>query len=152
MEIETLDDDYDSGPDAFVDTAAVMASLDLVITCDTAVAHLAGALGVPAWVVLKTAPDWRWLLGRSDSPWYPPMRLFRQPSPGDWKGAFAAVDVALQERLSQHDAASATAPVPRTKPDVAVLFERALNLHRAGKLPEAQHIYREILRHQPRHF
>ena len=63
---------------AFMDTAAIMMNLDLVITSDTSVAHLAGALGVPVWVVLPFVPDWRWLLDRSDSPWYPTMRLFRQ--------------------------------------------------------------------------
>lgn len=73
---------------AFVDTAAVIANLDLVITSDTAIAHLAGALGKPVWVALAHVPDWRWLLARADSPWYPTMRLFRQSRPGDWKGVF----------------------------------------------------------------
>ena len=63
---------------AFIDTAAVLMSLDLVVTVDSAVAHLAGALGVPVWTLLPLVPDWRWLLERSDSPWYPTMRLFRQ--------------------------------------------------------------------------
>jgi ADP-heptose:LPS heptosyltransferase len=68
----------------FADTAALICNLDLIITVDTAVAHLAGALGRPVWVLLPFAPDWRWLRNRSDSPWYPTMRLFRQPVPGDW--------------------------------------------------------------------
>jgi hypothetical protein len=68
----------------FADTAAVMAELDLVITSCTATAHLAGALGRPTWVLLPAAPDWRWLLAREDSPWYPTVRLFRQPQAGDW--------------------------------------------------------------------
>jgi hypothetical protein len=72
----------------FLDTAAVMMNLDLVITADTATAHLAGALGVPVWVALPFAPDWRWLLRREDSPWYPTLRLFRQAQPGDWDGVF----------------------------------------------------------------
>jgi hypothetical protein len=95
MKVETLSEDFDAGPDAFVDTAAVMECLDLVITSDTAIAHLAGALARPTWVVLKYVPDWRWLLDRSDSPWYPTLRLFRQPAPGDWSGAFAAIQAEL---------------------------------------------------------
>src|SRR5438270_12370617 len=60
------------------DVPAVMKGLDLVVSCDTAIAHLAGALGVPAWVALKSAPCWRWMSDRDDSPWYPSLRLFRQ--------------------------------------------------------------------------
>jgi Tfp pilus assembly protein PilF len=71
-----------------MDTAAVMKNLDLMITPDTALAHLAGALGVPAWVALPFAPDWRWLLEREYSPWYPSIRLFRQQRWGDWDGVF----------------------------------------------------------------
>jgi hypothetical protein len=80
----------------FAETAALVASLDLVITVDTAVAHLAGALGVPAWIMLPHAPDWRWLLHRDDSPWYRSVRLFRQERPGDWPGVIARVATALQ--------------------------------------------------------
>lgn len=83
--------------DAFVDTAAVIASLDLVITSDTSLAHLAGALGAPVWTLLSFSPDWRWMLGRDDSPWYPTMRLFRQTKRGDWDGVFARVASALRE-------------------------------------------------------
>jgi hypothetical protein len=70
----------------FSDTAAVMANLDLVITIDTVTAHLAGALARPTWVLLKHAAEWRWMTNRDDSPWYPTMRLMRQPSPDDWAG------------------------------------------------------------------
>jgi tetratricopeptide (TPR) repeat protein len=73
-----LGEGLDRGSDAFLDTAAVMAGLDLVISSDTAIAHLAGALARPTWVALNASPDWRWLLDRTDSPWYPTMRLFRQ--------------------------------------------------------------------------
>jgi tetratricopeptide (TPR) repeat protein len=83
----------------FMDAAAVLANLDLVVTCDTAVAHLAGALGVPVWVALPLVPDWRWLLDRSDSPWYPSMRLFRQESRGDWQGVFQRIAAAVGERF-----------------------------------------------------
>ena len=68
----------------FTVTAAVLADTDLVIAVDTAVAHLAGAMGRPTWLLLPHVADWRWLKGRSDSPWYPSLRLFRQPQPGDW--------------------------------------------------------------------
>jgi tetratricopeptide (TPR) repeat protein len=83
----------------FADTAAVMSNLDLVITVDTAVAHLAGALGIPVWVALPVVPDWRWLLDREDSPWYPSMRLFRQRVRGDWEGVFERLAEALREQV-----------------------------------------------------
>ena len=69
----------------FRDTAALVALMDVVITVDTAVAHVAGAMGKPVWLLLPYSPDWRWLLGRDDSPWYPSARLFRQPAIGQWE-------------------------------------------------------------------
>jgi hypothetical protein len=95
MVVETLGDGFDAGPDAFVDTAAAMMSLDLVITSDTAIAHLAGALGRPVWVALPYLSEWRWLLNRADSPWYPTMRLFRSRRPVEWEGVFAEMGSAL---------------------------------------------------------
>jgi tetratricopeptide (TPR) repeat protein len=83
----------------FADTAALMANLDLVISVDTAVAHLAGAMGKPVWMLLPFVPDWRWLLGREDSPWYPTMRLFRQPTRGDWDSVIDEVARALSLRV-----------------------------------------------------
>ena len=91
LTIETLGSEFDAGPDAFLDAAAVMAHVDLVVTCDTSIAHLAGALGRPVWVALKHDAEWRWLRGRTDSPWYPTMRLFRQSKIGDWRSVFAAM-------------------------------------------------------------
>ena len=73
-----------TGAQDFADTAALVASLDLVISVDTGVAHLAGALGKPCWTLLRARPDWRWMRNRSDSPWYPTMRLYRQPAEGNW--------------------------------------------------------------------
>jgi len=75
--------------------AAQIAAMDLVITIDNSTAHLAGALGVPVWVLLPFARDWRWLQARDDSPWYPTMRLFRQPRRGDWQSVVQGVQSAL---------------------------------------------------------
>ncbi len=80
----------------WADTAAIVSQLDLVISVDTGVVHLAGALGVPAWVLLCYAPDWRWLLEHADSPWYPAARLFRQPRPKDWASVMAEAAAALR--------------------------------------------------------
>jgi hypothetical protein len=81
------------------ETAAVIETLDLLIAVDTSVAHLAGALGKPVWVLLPYAPDWRWMLSREDSPWYPTMRLFRQPRAGEWAPVFARVRGELERFL-----------------------------------------------------
>jgi tetratricopeptide (TPR) repeat protein len=81
----------------FAETAAAIANLDLVITTDTAVAHIAGAMGKPVWILLKFAADWRWLRGRDDSPWYPSARLFRQKAPGDWAELIERVKAELVE-------------------------------------------------------
>ena len=89
---------FDTGEDAFLDTAALVQELDLVVCSDSAIAHLAGALGRPAWIALKHVPEWRWLLDRGDSPWYPGARLFRQQRRGDWAGVFAQMREALAAR------------------------------------------------------
>lgn len=81
--------------DGFANTAAALASCDLIVTVDTVTAHLAGALGRPVWLLLKYAPDWRWMVGRDDCPWYPTARLFRQTEPGDWTGVVARLRSAL---------------------------------------------------------
>jgi Tfp pilus assembly protein PilF len=97
----------------WADTAAIVEGLDLVITVDTSVAHLAGAMGKPVWMLIPFAPDWRWMLSRTDSPWYPTMRIFRQPDPGDW----AAVADAVRAALQQFPQAPAPAPpAPRARP------------------------------------
>ena len=88
--------DFMSEVDDFADTVAIIENLDLVISVDTAVAHLAGALGKTVWTLLPYAPDWRWMLGREDSPWYPTMRLFRQESPGAWGPVIEKVAVELR--------------------------------------------------------
>jgi Flp pilus assembly protein TadD len=101
--VRALGAELDEASGAFMDTAAVMRNLDLVVTVDTAVAHLAGALGVPVWVALVKVPDWRWLLDREDSPWYPTMRLFRQETAGDWGPVFGRIAAALREHLASRE-------------------------------------------------
>ena len=88
MRVETLGEDFDEGGGAFLDSAAVLMSLDLVVTVDTAIGHLAGALGRPVWTALQKSPHWVWLLEREDTPWYPSARLFRQTKAGDWAELF----------------------------------------------------------------
>ncbi len=84
----------------FLDTAAIMSLVDLVIAPESAVAHLAGSLGVRSWVPLAAVTDWRWLLDRDDSPWYPKMTLFRQGSPGDWEAVFRRMAGRLRNELA----------------------------------------------------
>jgi tetratricopeptide (TPR) repeat protein len=86
----------------FADTAALIANLDLVISVDTAVVHLAGAMAKPVWTLLAFNPDWRWLLNRTDTPWYPTMRLFRQPAIGDWPSVMRQVAQALGQQAVKH--------------------------------------------------
>ncbi|MBI1778499.1 MAG: hypothetical protein HYR63_24435, partial [Proteobacteria bacterium] len=95
--------------ESFDQTAALIGALDLVITSDTAIAHLAGALAVPVWLLLAHAADWRWLLDRSDNPWYPTARLFRQPNPGNWAFVVASVSKELCLWSSSSRARSASA-------------------------------------------
>jgi tetratricopeptide (TPR) repeat protein len=97
--------ELDEGSGPFMDTAAVLQSLDLVICSDTAVGHLAGATGVPVWIALSLVPDWRWLLNREDCPWYPTMRLFRQARYGQWDGVFKRMAGELQSVVKEHRSA-----------------------------------------------
>ncbi len=92
-------EDWDPFLNTFADTAGAISSLDMVISVDTSVAHLAGALAKPVWVLLCYAPDWRWMLDREDSPWYPTMRLFRQPQPLDWATVIDQVAHALRDLI-----------------------------------------------------
>jgi hypothetical protein len=112
MAIEALGNDYDRDG-AFLDAAAVMETLDLVITCDTSIAHLAGALGRPVWVALNRVPDWRWMSDRTDSRWYRTMRLFRQNTDGDWKVVFREIETALLGLFGDEVLPAIRAPVRR---------------------------------------
>ncbi len=126
----------DESGGAFMDTAAIMRGLDLVVTSDTATAHLAGGLGVPVWVVLSKTPEWRWFQEREDSPWYPTMRLFRQRQAGDWDDVFAHG----RTTHSTHD-----------EPTMTTLetLQQAYTLHRAGDIDRAEQLYRDVLAAEP---
>ena len=120
------------------DTAGLIAQLDLVVTVDTMVAHLAGALGIPVWLLLPFAPDWRWMLGRDDTPWYPGMRLFRQRTPGDWRGVLGIVGEELRARTTR--SVSPDEPV-----DSANTIAEGLRCHEAGQIRNAESCYRQVL-------
>jgi tetratricopeptide (TPR) repeat protein len=111
VKVETLGDDFDAGPDSFIDCAAAMANLDLVVTTDTAIAHLAGALGRPVFVALKQSPDWRWLIEREDCPWYPTMRLFRQTERDQWTSVFDRIGACLEQRATAAPRIQNAAPI-----------------------------------------
>jgi tetratricopeptide (TPR) repeat protein len=101
FDLTTLGHDFDAGQDAFFDTAAVMMNCNLIITCDTSIAHLAGAIGRPTWLALKQTPHWVWMLDRPDSPWYPTITLYRQKSRGDWVDVFDTIERDLRSLLQQ---------------------------------------------------
>ena len=138
----------DGWPD-FAETAAVVVNLDLVIAVDTAVAHLAGALGVPVWLALPQASDWRWLVGREDSPWYPSMRLFRQRRRGDWNEVFLRMARALEQRVQKNAPRSnpppAVAPADPSRAD----YRQGLELLRQGKLAESVALLRRAVAFRP---
>jgi len=100
--VHAFDASFDQEHGRFMDTAAVMKNLDLVITGDTSIAHLAGALGIKTWLLLPTPADWRWLRNRADSPWYPTMRIFRQKTHGDWAPVIRAVEKSLKKLSHQN--------------------------------------------------
>ncbi len=103
FDLTVLGNDFDNGEDAFIDSAAVIANCDLIITSDTAIAHLAGALGCRTWVVLKKIPDWRWMLDRNDSPWYPNMKLYRQKERDNWEEVFETIKKDLQSLITLNE-------------------------------------------------
>ena len=109
LEAHTVLPDVGRGIFDFAEAASVLTQIDLLVTIDAPIAHLAGGMGVPVWTLVPYVADWRWMIGRSDSPWYPSMRLFRQPAPGDWQAVFKAVHEALHGLLA---AVSQTADSP----------------------------------------
>jgi tetratricopeptide (TPR) repeat protein len=139
--------DFTAELDDFADTAALIAGLDLVISVDTAVVHLAGAMGKPVWLLNRFDSCWRWLLDRDDSPWYPQLRQFRQRAPADWASAIGEAAAALR-RVAGGDRAEL---VPHGRVAVDELFRRGLADHQSGKLREAEAAYRRILAVAPAH-
>lgn len=125
----------DEASGAFVDTAAVMRCLDLVVTTDTSIAHLAGALGVNVWVALQRVPDWRWMLDREDSPWYPTMRLFRQRRAGAWPDVFARMADGLRQLAG---AAPRARPVSVPVSPGELLDKIAILRLKAGRIMDAE--------------
>ena len=151
----------------FSDTAALVESLDLVISVDTSVAHLAGALGKETWLLLPYVPDWRWLLGREDSPWYPSLKLWRKAADQQWAPVLQRVAEALHGKTfavaTRLAAPAATTPPatppntpsttpPTTPPEIALLFSQGLALHQQGQFAPAQAIYEQVLAQNPTHF
>ncbi|HXW26236.1 MAG TPA: tetratricopeptide repeat protein, partial [Xanthobacteraceae bacterium] len=128
----------------FAETAAALANLDLVVTVDTALGHLAGAIGRPCWTLLAFSPDWRWLTERSDSPWYPSLRLFRQASPGAWDEVLARVGRALAERTAARRPAGPAL-------EAGALCAQAAALRGAKRSAEAETLARRILASEPDH-
>ncbi len=99
--VQTFGNDFDESNGRFMDTVAVIKNLDLVVTVDTSIGHLAAALGKPTWIILPNPPDWRWMLNRDDTPWYPNVRLFRQPTPGDWESIMSVVAQELEKYVEK---------------------------------------------------
>jgi len=119
------------------DTAAIIKQLDLVITIDTVIAHLAGALGKPVWVMLNFDSDWRWLTDRKDSPWYPTMRLFRQQKIGDWNSVLKEVKDSLIDLLENTYPAEKNSRITSIKlPDSGI--KKALAKYKSNKLKKTQ--------------
>jgi tetratricopeptide (TPR) repeat protein len=128
----------------FSATASFLDHLDLIVTVDTSVAHLAGAMGKPVWLLLPFVPDWRWQLGREDSPWYPTMRLFRQSRPGDWSGVMKRVEEALgAASLMKPRVSGGTVPAAQSPADA--LFSLGTGRFDAGDMDGALLSFREAL-------
>ena len=128
---------------AFVDTAAIMLNLDLVITSDSAIAHLAGALGVPVWLLLAKSPDFRWGLQGASTPWYPTMRIFRQSERGRWDDVMEQVAAALQGSLM--DSAEARTPTIAEEIEAQAAHEEASRQLQRGELLVASDLLRSAL-------
>lgn len=137
----------------FADTAGLVANLDLLISVDTAMVHLAGALGRPVWVLNRFDSCWRWLRDRDDSPWYPSARLFRQPESGDWDSVLSRVGATLARAAATREnligGPAGGVPARSALIPVEELFSTAIASHRQGRLEEAIHFYRQVITRRP---
>ena len=130
MHVDPPSPDFNSGPDGFLDSAAILTLMDLVISCDTSIAHLAGALCRPLWIALNHSPEWRWQRQRTDTIWYPTARLFRQETKGDWDGVFSRMTDELGQLLGaragilQEQASASRKTVPNVETSWGDLLER----------------------------
>jgi tetratricopeptide (TPR) repeat protein len=145
--------DLGSNFEDFADTAWAIDRMDLVISVDTSVAHLAGALGKPVWILLPYAPDWRWLLERSDSPWYPTALLFRQPWSGDWQAVVIQLASALRglldwEELEPNPPKQESIP---SSSQIEALLQRGITCEQSGQMPQAEAVYQQLLKLAPEH-
>jgi tetratricopeptide (TPR) repeat protein len=134
--------EFSGGIQDFSDTAALCELMDQVITIDTSIAHLAGALGKPMWVLLPWLPDWRWLLDREDSPWYPSARLYRPEHPGDWDGVMARVHASLV-KLRDND--------NQRQADLARLMLEGISAHQGKRDVRAKLCFERVLQIDPQH-
>ena len=129
----------------FDDTAAILSVVDLLISVDSSPVHLAGALGRPAWVMLPFIPDWRWLLGRDDTPWYPTVRLFRQQQRGDWSSVIGAMAQALTQWRQAWGPAAAPMPAIVAAPAALDPFQQGFAYLEAGRMDEAEQLFLQVV-------
>jgi tetratricopeptide (TPR) repeat protein len=126
--LRRFDETFDTTNGRFMDTAAVIKNLDLVITIDTSIAHLSGAIGTPTWIILPEPADWRWMLKRSDTPWYPQnVRLFRQPKTGDWNSVMQTIKEELQIFVANKQNLSTITPPTQQDDTMKELFKLRAN-------------------------
>jgi len=140
--VHQFDDTFDVTHGRFMDTAAVIKNLNLIITIDTSICHLAGGLGVPVWLMLPKPADWRWLLDRNDTPWYPSVRIFRQPKPGDWQTVINTIVQELQHCITYYETDSEYTQ----QIDKASLFEHIAERTKDCVMQQALYSYAQALK------
>ncbi|MEM7620534.1 MAG: tetratricopeptide repeat protein [Pseudomonadota bacterium] len=148
--IHLLGDDFDEGEYAFSDAINAMEALDLIITSDTSIAHIAGALGRPVWLGLKFAAEWRWQIERNDSPWYPTMSIFRQHQIGDWRSVISAMAQNLEQLAKGDQSVLYTEKKSlKNKNNASALLNSALNYKMQNKMGQAIVAYQDYVNIHP---